>query len=998
MDQFIVTLSSDDDQETIETHNGYVGNVNGISAVGDTSSTNDLINFSHDERMDVDKEEEKTYEMLVIERLLSDEKIRLSLTEMRNRDAAQFKEFLISVYQRSDPIKAKQKIVDEMEHNIKCTIDEIDLIEKELKWLKTKIEHLGDPSKLFQTVELEATWDEASQCIIDNSAVQRVVSVDEIRARQVGFRLQHHGEVVIPELVVGSTVLCPTQVDTFDTVYNEAEVAEIKGEELILKIGSKDSGIQKFLVTKKEIIVKTVQNVLLKVGQRVIAPARDDPEQDGVECPLVAGIIAERPLKAKNDMRYLVFFDNLKTAYCGIEELYVHYNSLSHDVIKAFKNMPDRKLYGIFLDKYFKSYPQIVMLRPQIGHKLKMLNEKGKYINIKVRGIDDSTIKIRYRTKDKKKNYEWIFRGSHRLKPIADSMFTDKLISKAKKQRVSKTARRSAAPRRNWLTRVERRIEMDDVPEVDERLLTQIEREAEKDVEEEAEEEDEFLIAPEFYEDNDEYAADLYEEESSPKYSERNLRNIQIEFNPDDKQYEYIAEIPEYQVHRCSPKCLPFDDDGYDEKRDLPGTTLFVIPTLHKFHRLLSVSQRNKFIHYVTPCGKMLRDIEEVDWYLDRTNSQLTIDMFSFDTKLQLVGEKDGRLEKYCKYLEQDFSNEVEPQPISVMNVYQDQGPDMPENFIYIGNRVLNAEMYGEQIAISTDTGYFCDDFRMCCDCTDNCARPDKCACQQLTQQGLASMADNYFANTSKNPYGYKHRRLFDQIASGVYECNDSCPCTKKCPNRLAQLGVRLRLQLYKYPKKGWGVRTLQDIPEGTFVCLYVAEVITPSQGDTGDDTYYAQMDIIETHESYKGLDYESEAECVTDEESETETDESDGDFGQKYGSRKKKEKKRRKRAKEKEIPNRYRLYKEDGPYVLDGRVKGNIGRFLNHSCDPNAYCQNVFIETHDLRFTHMALFTSKFVKAYEELTWNYAYVVGSVPGKNIPCRCGARNCRKRLL
>ena len=30
---------------------------------------------------------------------------------------------------------------------------------------------------------------------------------------------------------------------------------------------------------------------------------------------------------------------------------------------------------------------------------------------------------------------------------------------------------------------------------------------------------------------------------------------------------------------------------------------------------------------------------------------------------------------------------------------------------------------------------------------------------------------------------------------------------------------------------------------------------------------------------------------------------------------------------------------------------QGNIGRYLNHSCDPNVFVQNVFVESHDLRF-----------------------------------------------
>lgn len=40
----------------------------------------------------------------------------------------------------------------------------------------------------------------------------------------------------------------------------------------------------------------------------------------------------------------------------------------------------------------------------------------------------------------------------------------------------------------------------------------------------------------------------------------------------------------------------------------------------------------------------------------------------------------------------------------------------------------------------------------------------------------------------------------------------------------------------------------------------------------------------------------------------------------------------------------------ETGPYVMDANSQGNIGRYFNHSCDPNIFVQNVFVDSHDLR------------------------------------------------
>ena len=88
---------------------------------------------------------------------------------------------------------------------------------------------------------------------------------------------------------------------------------------------------------------------------------------------------------------------------------------------------------------------------------------------------------------------------------------------------------------------------------------------------------------------------------------------------------------------------------------------------------------------------------------------------------------------------------------------------------------------------------------------------------------------------------------------------------------------------------------------------------------------------------------------------------------------------------------------KED-VYIMDAKSKGNIGRYLNHSCCPNVFVQNCFVDTHDLRFPWVAFFSFNYIRAGQELCWDYNYVVGQVENKEIPCNCGADLCRGRLL
>ena len=114
--------------------------------------------------------------------------------------------------------------------------------------------------------------------------------------------------------------------------------------------------------------------------------------------------------------------------------------------------------------------------------------------------------------------------------------------------------------------------------------------------------------------------------------------------------------------------------------------------------------------------------------------------------------------------------------------------------------------------------------------------------------------------------------------------------------------------------------------------------------------------------------------------------------------SAKEKKNKSNEEPKEKLISTRKLYGKEEEVYVMDAKAKGNIGRYLNHSCSPNVFVQNCFVDTHDLRFPWLAFFSSCYIRAGQELCWDYAYVIDQVEGKEIFCSCGADNCRGRLL
>lgn len=261
-------------------------------------------------------------------------------------------------------------------------------------------------------------------------------------------------------------------------------------------------------------------------------------------------------------------------------------------------------------------------------------------------------------------------------------------------------------------------------------------------------------------------------------------------------------------------------------------------------------------------------------------------------------------------------------------------------------------------------------------------------------------------------------------VSTGIFECNSNCKCDHRCSNRVAQNGISLRLQLFKTVNKGWGLRCLDDIPKGAFISCYSGQLMSEEQSlernQEYGDTYFAELDFIECIRKLReGYVYGSDSLSLS---SESDSDDSDSNLNHSKNALPKKslfkvnnqpeleyicidsdeddqdrELKspdknslsesqqliKEKKHKELEISiNSNRFFKDMNEkvfgeymlnkqlYILDASVCGNIARFLNHSCTPNVFVQNVFIDTYDFRFPWIAFFASTFIKAGTELCW----------------------------
>lgn len=252
-----------------------------------------------------------------------------------------------------------------------------------------------------------------------------------------------------------------------------------------------------------------------------------------------------------------------------------------------------------------------------------------------------------------------------------------------------------------------------------------------------------------------------------------------------------------------------------------------------------------------------------------------------------------------------DVAQGYENVPIPCVNGVDDEG--CPSDYKYIAENCETSAMNIDRNITHLQH----------CSCTDDCSSSN-CLCGQLS---IRCWYD-------------KDQRLlqeFNKIEPPlIFECNLACSCYKSCKNRVVQAGMKVRLQLYRTEKMGWGVRALQDIPQGSFICEYVGELISDAEADVREDDSYL-FDL----------------------------DNKDGEV-----------------------------------YCIDARYYGNISRFINHLCDPNIIPVRVFMLHQDLRFPRIAFFSSRDILTGQELGFDYGDRFWDIKSKYFTCQCGSEKCK----
>ncbi|XP_075561351.1 histone-lysine N-methyltransferase SETDB2 isoform X3 [Pelecanus crispus] len=277
----------------------------------------------------------------------------------------------------------------------------------------------------------------------------------------------------------------------------------------------------------------------------------------------------------------------------------------------------------------------------------------------------------------------------------------------------------------------------------------------------------------------------------------------------------------QYQKHKCSSACLANRGAG-----SYKGENPLKIPILFHFqrrHAKADCLSKSLDVNYKAPCGRSLRSFQDVQNYLFETECNfLFVDHFSFNTYVLL-----GR-------------NTVNPEPLVFDFDISNGAESVPVSFC---NDVDRARLpYFKYRRASWPRGYYLNNFSSIfvdsCDCTDGCIDRSKCACLQLTARGCSKIS---LSPRSKTSHGYSYKRLEGPVPSGIYECSVLCRCDKMmCQNRVVQHGIQVRLQVFNTERKGWGVRCLDDIDKGTFVCTYSGRLMSRAEvqilGDAGQE------------------------------------------------------------------------------------------------------------------------------------------------------------------
>ncbi|XP_010264831.1 PREDICTED: histone-lysine N-methyltransferase family member SUVH9-like [Nelumbo nucifera] len=204
-----------------------------------------------------------------------------------------------------------------------------------------------------------------------------------------------------------------------------------------------------------------------------------------------------------------------------------------------------------------------------------------------------------------------------------------------------------------------------------------------------------------------------------------------------------------------------------------------------------------------------------------------------------------------------------------------------------------------------------------------------------------------YCAQRNGGKFAYDRNGILLRGKPLIIECGSSCRCPLSCRNRVSQKGLQKRLEVFRSRETGWGVRSLDLIVAGTFICEYTGVVLTREQ-----TTIFAMNgDCL----IYPNRFPERWAEW--------------GDLSQVF-------------------PDFVRpTYPSIPPldFAMDVSGMRNVACYFSHSSSPNVMVQFVLYDHHNIFYPHLMLFALENIPPMTELSLDYG-VADELMGKLAIC------------
>lgn len=253
-------------------------------------------------------------------------------------------------------------------------------------------------------------------------------------------------------------------------------------------------------------------------------------------------------------------------------------------------------------------------------------------------------------------------------------------------------------------------------------------------------------------------------------------------------------------------------------------------------------------------------------------------------------------------YVTFDLSMKKEALPVFLFNDVDDNND--PVFFEYLLTTIFPAYVHQHS---KNGTG---------CDCVGGCAEGCFCAMKNGGQ------------------FAYDQNGILVRGKPLIFECGPSCSCPPTCRNRVSQRGVRNRLEVFRSRETGWGVRSLDLIQAGSFICEFAGVVLTREQAQiftmNGDSLVYPSRfaerwvewgDLSEIFTDYVRPSYPS-------------------------------------------IPPL--------DFAMDVSRLRNVACYLSHSSSPNVFVQPVLYDHNNVSFPHLMLFAMENIPPLREISLDY--------------------------